>query len=150
MLNGETNTAPSTPTASMAATIWSPVTSAARRACRPKGGPGGCVRRREPGNRTSACPSLRKTGAVREHHVLLPAAMRETLQRRDRYATLRRSEVQDEDRAHRRHVAISAPSARDLNFAHTTLGATIGVALAEVPKSQSALASTRSRPTMSA
>jgi hypothetical protein len=28
MLNGETNTAPSTPTASIVATIWSPVTSA--------------------------------------------------------------------------------------------------------------------------
>jgi hypothetical protein len=28
MLNGETNIAPSTPAASMAATIWSPVTSA--------------------------------------------------------------------------------------------------------------------------
>src|SRR5215468_590040 len=92
----------------------------------------------------------RKTGAVQERHVRPPAALSETLQRRDRYATLRGPRVQDEDRAHRRRVAISAPSARDLNFAHTTLGATIGVALAEVPKPQSAPASTRSRPTMSA
>ena len=63
---------------------------------------------------------------------------------------LRALGVQDEDRAQRRRVAISAPSASALNLAQTTLGATIGVALAEVPKPQSAPAITRSRPTMSA
>src|SRR5215472_7236083 len=36
------------------------------------------------------------------------------------------------NRAERRRVAISAPSASALNFAQTTLGATIGVALARM------------------
>ena len=62
---------------------------------------------------------------------------------------LRALGVQDEDRAQRRRVAISAPSASALNFAQTTLGATIGVALAEVPKPQSTGPSSSDRPVSS-
>ena len=47
-----------------------------------------------------------------------------------------------------RFEAISAPSAKDFNFDHTTLVATLG-ANAFVPKPQSTPASTRSLPTIS-
>src|SRR5262249_21463575 len=51
---------------------------------------------------------------------------------------------------HSRALAIAAPSASARNFAQTMLGATIGDAVAAVPKPQSLPAITRSRPTMPA
>src|ERR1700732_2391974 len=72
MLKGETRMAPSTPTASIAATIWSPVTRPGPRAARPRDGRDGCVRRHAPERRSSAFPASSHSGVVRPGYTEIP------------------------------------------------------------------------------